>query len=204
MINIPVNFPACQYFPDTDHQVCYAFLDFFEANGGIAQFGYPISDLEFQEGRLVQYFQRACFEWHPDLASGRRVVLADLGQRYFDLRHEDPQRLRPSNTIHTILSLHARAFPEIAVMPPGKGNQFLYVIVQDQNLIPVSNATVVLTVKYPSGKEDQIVNTTDSNGIAKTQVTLLNEQTKGLVEVGIKVSYNSLEQTTTRTSFRIW
>jgi hypothetical protein len=201
VVPIPMNFPACQYFPDTSHQVCYAFLDFFRANGGIAQFGYPISDLEFQQGRLVQYFQRACFEWHPELAPGERVVLADLGQRYFDLLHEDPQRLRSNPIIHTILSLQARAFPELAVIAP-QGKQTIYVIVQDQNFEPVSNATVVFTIKYTSGDEKSLVHLTDNNGITNIPFDV-KDNASGIVEVGIKVSFDSMEQTT-RTSFRIW
>lgn len=193
---------ACEYFPDTGHQVCYSFLDFFKTNGGIAQFGYPISDLEYHEGRIVQWFQRASFEWHPELPPGARVVLADLGQRYFDVRHEDPVRLRPSFAIRTILNLQARAFPETPVMsPPGK--QSIYVILQDQNLLPVSGVTVILTVVYPSGKEaSYLAEPTDSNGITKVQFRV-NEQNKGTVEVNIKASFDSLEQNT-RTSFRIW
>jgi hypothetical protein len=205
VLPIPLNFPACQYFPETEHQICYAFLDFFKANGGIAQFGYPISEIEIHSGRLVQYFQRACFEWHPEFAPGKRVTLADLGLRYFYNQNEDPSRLvpKPENmTIRIILSLQARAFPETAVLAP-RGNQSLYVIIQDQNLMPVSNATVILTVKYPSGKEEPYVAPlTDDNGITKIQF-LVSEQTQGIVNVSIKASYDSLEDTT-RTSFRIW
>jgi hypothetical protein len=205
VLSVPSNFPACQYYSETEHQVCYAFLDFFKANGGVAQFGYPISEIEIHSGRLVQYFQRACFEWHPELAQGNRVTLADLGLRYFYVQNEDPSRLMPRSDptiIRTILSLQARAFPETAVLAP-RGNQSLYVIIQDQNLMPVSNATVVLIVKYPSGKEEPYVAPlTDDNGITKIQFPI-SEQTQGIVDVSIKASYDSLEDTT-RTSFRIW
>lgn len=204
VLSIPQNFPACQYFPDTRHQVCYAFLDYFKAHGGIAQFGYPISEIQIQEGRIVQWFQRACFEWHPELPSGNRVTLSELGQRYFDIRREDHLRLKSdSETIQTqtILRLQARAFPEIAVVPQ-QAKQSIYVILQDQNLRPVSNVTAILTIKYPSGNEATLVSMTDVNGVANIPVPV-NEQVRGIVEVSVKVSLNSLEQTT-RTSFRIW
>jgi hypothetical protein len=198
-----MNSSDCRSF-DTNFQVCYALLDFYESNGGVAQFGYPISNLEIQNGIYVQYFQRAAFEWHPEFAPGKRVVLADLGMRFFNTIHEDPLRLRPSAyTIRTILKLQVRAFPKTAVMAISpQGNQSIYVIVQDQNLVPVPNATVVLTVKYPSGIEEPNVLATDDNGIAVIPLTV-KEQIAGNVEINVKVSYSSLEQTT-RTSFRLW
>jgi hypothetical protein len=200
---LAINSADCQSFIN-NFQVCYALLDFYKSNGGAAQFGYPISNLEIQNGIFVQYFQKAAFEWHPEFAPGKRVILADLGLRYFNTIQEDPQRLRPSNnTIRTILKLQVRAFPKTAVMAMSPhGNQSIYVIVQDQNLVPVPNATVVLTVKYPSGIEQANVLATDDNGVAAIPFTV-KEQIPGNVEVNVKVSYSSLEQST-RTSFRLW
>jgi hypothetical protein len=58
-------------FEQTGKTLGGEFRDYWEANGGLAQFGYPISD-EFQEkstldGKTypVQYFERAEFELHP-------------------------------------------------------------------------------------------------------------------------------------------
>jgi hypothetical protein len=45
---LPDNFPACQEFPETGFQVCYAFLDFFKENGGAAAF---VAHLEFRDPR---------------------------------------------------------------------------------------------------------------------------------------------------------
>lgn len=62
------------YFSQTGHGLRGGFKAFWEANGGLAQFGYPISE-EFQEqnavdGKVytVQYFERNRFEWHPEFA----------------------------------------------------------------------------------------------------------------------------------------
>jgi hypothetical protein len=50
------------YFEQTGHTLKGSFQQFWQANGGLAIFGYPISE-EFQEaGRTVQYFERARFE----------------------------------------------------------------------------------------------------------------------------------------------
>jgi hypothetical protein len=64
--------PARTYFPQTGQFLGYGFRDYWENNGGLDRFGYPISP-EIQEvnpddGQVytVQYFERARFEWHPE------------------------------------------------------------------------------------------------------------------------------------------
>ncbi|CAA9250193.1 MAG: N-acetylmuramoyl-L-alanine amidase [uncultured Chloroflexi bacterium] len=56
------------YFPETGHNVSAAFRRFFEANGGIRLFGYPRTEELVEDGRTVQYFQRARLEWWPEAA----------------------------------------------------------------------------------------------------------------------------------------
>jgi peptidoglycan/xylan/chitin deacetylase (PgdA/CDA1 family) len=54
------------YFPATRHYLSYGFKTYWQQHGGLAIFGFPISE-EFQEGgRTVQYFERARFEWWPE------------------------------------------------------------------------------------------------------------------------------------------
>ncbi len=204
-LSISPNYPACKTFPETNHQVCYAFLDFFQANGGIPQFGYPISETEMQDGRIVQYFQRALFEWHPELPSGQRVGLADLGKRYFDARNEDPSRLLPDRDLNyprLILNLQTRAFFSRSVISLNNP-QTIYVLVQDQNFLPVANAKVAITVHYPSGNQYSFPSsTTDKNGMFIGQFPL-QESSYGVAEVQVLVSYDEIKQET-RSSFRIW
>lgn len=73
------------YFAPTKHAVGGRFRRYWAAQGGLAQFGYPISE-EFTErsdldGQLyvVQYFERAVFEAHPENAPPYDVLLAQLG-----------------------------------------------------------------------------------------------------------------------------
>jgi hypothetical protein len=72
--------PACTYHPVTGHNVCGGFRAYWVAYGGLAIFGYPLTE-EFQEGGLtVQYFERARFEWHPGVWPERYdVLLGRLG-----------------------------------------------------------------------------------------------------------------------------
>lgn len=61
---------GCRYFPETAHSLCPPFRDFWEQNGGLAVFGFPISE-PFDEANAengqtytVQYFERNRFELH--------------------------------------------------------------------------------------------------------------------------------------------
>jgi|GEM_PF-768515 len=70
--------PACIYFPQTRHNLCFGFRAYWQQFGGLAIFGYPITE-EFQEnGLTVQYFERARFEWHPGQFPQRYDVLLGL------------------------------------------------------------------------------------------------------------------------------
>jgi uncharacterized lipoprotein YbaY/predicted secreted protein len=92
---------GCRYFPETQHNVCDqpsgpSFLSYWSANGlefdrtrgksyaeSLALFGLPLTEpmtmtLEGQPF-LVQWFERARFEWHPDNTAAYRVLLGRLG-----------------------------------------------------------------------------------------------------------------------------
>ena len=76
------------YFSETLHSTSYRFLEYWIANGGIESFGYPISE-KFEEAsltdgraRLVQYFERARFEYHPDDEWTKQIKLGHLGREF--------------------------------------------------------------------------------------------------------------------------
>jgi peptidoglycan/xylan/chitin deacetylase (PgdA/CDA1 family) len=71
----------CTYYPETGHRLCFGFREYWEAHGGLAIFGFPLSE-EFDERNpdtgevyTVQYFERARFEWHPGEAGRPGLVL---------------------------------------------------------------------------------------------------------------------------------
>lgn len=70
--------PGCRYFPETGHNVCSPFLEFFETHGGVDIFSYPITEVLSDNGRQVQYFQKACLEWSPELSKVQLAPLGDL------------------------------------------------------------------------------------------------------------------------------
>src|SRR5207237_226004 len=72
-------------FSQTGMHLGGTFLDYWRAHGGLSQQGLPISD-EFTErsdvdGKryVVQYFERAVFELHPDNSPPYNVLLSQLG-----------------------------------------------------------------------------------------------------------------------------
>lgn len=75
---------GCRFFAETGHSLCPPLRAYWERHGGLASFGYPISQPlheQVEDGRtlLVQYFERARFEEHPDLPAAQRVQLSRLG-----------------------------------------------------------------------------------------------------------------------------
>lgn len=93
----PMPLGNCRIFPETGHAVCDAFLAAWQASGlnldgnaagsdaeSLALFGLPLSSLRAErlsDGRLhvVQWFERARFELHPDLPPPYNVLFGLLG-----------------------------------------------------------------------------------------------------------------------------
>ena len=65
----------CTYFAQTDHNACNGFRAYWLKYGGLSVFGYPISEEFMQNGKVVQYFERARFEWQPGSSSVRFDVV---------------------------------------------------------------------------------------------------------------------------------
>jgi hypothetical protein len=68
-----------QFFPETSQRVAEPFLSYWRENGGLPIYGYPISSAyEEESGLMVQWFERARFEYHPEYP-GHSVLLGHLG-----------------------------------------------------------------------------------------------------------------------------
>ena len=78
--------PGQMYFAETGHTLRNAFKRHWLSTGGLAQYGYPISEEFYEvnpvdgETYVVQYFERARFEWHPEhIGTQYEVLLGLLG-----------------------------------------------------------------------------------------------------------------------------
>ncbi len=85
---------GAQFFPATGHNVSGAFLDFWNSNGGLALFGYPVTEelteINTVDGKeyTVQYFERNRFELHPELVGSQfEVQLGQLGAQMYRQRY---------------------------------------------------------------------------------------------------------------------
>lgn len=80
--------PTRTYFVQTQHVVSGSFKQFWERFGGVAVFGYPISEESIEpnptDGQVytVQYFERARMEYHPEVGDTvNSIVLGQLGRQ---------------------------------------------------------------------------------------------------------------------------
>lgn len=77
-----------RYFAETGHNVPDIFANYWAANGGLAQFGLPLTEPYAQGSLTVQWFERARFERHLESKDTPYEVL--LGQLGRELRPDDP------------------------------------------------------------------------------------------------------------------
>jgi hypothetical protein len=155
------------YFPETGYVVSYAFLDFFRQKGGLDIFGYPRSQFLYENGHIVQYFQRTRMEWHPEDPSSTQMRLSPMGEMYVE-RFGVPADVAEAATFvmgvpPTVAAPTATPRPFVTelklnasvrrIITGREGNQTVFVYVIDQKGEPVPEALVTMVVHYPSGDQ---------------------------------------------------
>jgi plastocyanin len=94
----------CLTFQETGKTTCDPFSDYWESHGGLAQQGFPISDV-FQERSdsddkeyTVQYFERAVMEIHPENQPPNDVLLQLLGSFLYRQKYPNGAPNQQPNT----------------------------------------------------------------------------------------------------------
>jgi len=171
----PFNNGLRRHFPETAHVVSHAFLYYFEEHGGVDIFGYPRSEFMYDDGYIVQYFQRARMEWHPEDISGPQMRLTNLGEIYverfgvprgYDRPLNPPERIETSSltvALDRITELRIDASVRYAITGQ-EGKQTVFVYVTDQQRQAVPGASVAVTVRYQSGDARYECEPTNENG----------------------------------------
>lgn len=73
---------TCVFVSETGHNIHGAFWEFYWSHNGLENFGLPLTEAFLEKGILVQYFERAKFEFHPEYPAPYRVQVALLGLQY--------------------------------------------------------------------------------------------------------------------------
>lgn len=76
---------GCRYFAETGHSLCQPFLTYWEQNGGLERFGFPISEPGTETNAVgftgtIQWFERRRMEDHAGT-----VLLGLLGREVFGI-----------------------------------------------------------------------------------------------------------------------
>ncbi|HEY8598207.1 MAG TPA: hypothetical protein VIL85_07235 [Thermomicrobiales bacterium] len=84
-----------RFFPETEHYISGRFREFWDTQGGLFVFGYPLTNVfsfPSTDGKTyqVQYFERAVFELHPENAAPYDVLLTQVGRELANARTLDP------------------------------------------------------------------------------------------------------------------
>jgi hypothetical protein len=72
-------------FPETQQCIQGRFRQYWEQNGGLAVFGFPITAQQAGQTYVQQWFERARFELHPENKAPYDVLLARLGDEQLSL-----------------------------------------------------------------------------------------------------------------------
>lgn len=128
----------CKVFLETGYKVCGLFLSYWENNGGLAQYGFPISP-EFLEknadppagdGKVhkVQYFERTRFEDHPENGLSTQVLLGLLGSEQYQAKYAPiVPTPTPLPTVQPLVIKNKRDVEKIGTFTPKIGYKFVII-----------------------------------------------------------------------------
>jgi len=217
----PSNTALHHYFPETGHSVSYEFLRYFREKGGLDIFGYPRSEFMYEDGRIVQYFQRVRMEWYPEDSTGPQMRLANLGEICVERfgvpdgcdkplpppsRHDDRAPIETPEP--KVTKLHVTASVR-NVITGREGSQAVFVYVIDQQQHPVHGAAVKMVVHYQSGDQYYEFEPTNASGFTNFSFDILPAPPGRKVVIDVTVTYyddlvSTTSTGTTQTFFLPW
>jgi len=191
---------GCRFFHETGHQVCHAFLEYFENNGGADVFGYPISEFELADGRMVQYFQRFRLDWFAD-EQDQPVRPGPLGRLYLPTIEPEAFETEPSPANEAEGLIIVSSVKRASMMT--SGSQTVYLLVKDQNHKVLEGAAATLIAHFPDGDRMIIMPLTDSEGRSLVTFNFEDQPPGHSVSLDITVVYYGLTKVA-RESFMIY
>ena len=148
-----------RYFPETGHTVKGEFLNAYErVTNPLLLYGFPITEL-FDDPiyGTLQYFQKARFEYHPELPAGQRVQVSPLGDYLYQ-----PGPSLPSGETRSLPTIPHRIIRSACLssifMTPMAGKRFLACLSRTSKIITAAsqqyfkNARFEWHPEFPSGQ----------------------------------------------------
>ncbi|MGI8589067.1 MAG: GH39 family glycosyl hydrolase [Chloroflexia bacterium] len=118
------------FVPETGHHLGGPFLDYWRVHGGLTLFGYPISEEFVENGLRVQWFERARFEFHPELPANFRVSLGLLGDETM------VERTLPASEVSVAVGPAAARHLQLGLSQGGESSDPAFF----QNVVPLIGA----------------------------------------------------------------
>lgn len=199
-----------RYFPETGHSIQHSFFEFFDENGGLDSFGYPVTEFYVESDRNLQFFQRALMEWDPNTG----MTLHNIGEMWVDqnptliqMRDFVPELAQagervPSSTVTDALSLRASISVRDAFTGPNV-DQTVWVYVNDQKGEPITAAEVTLIAPFLPGVSAIPMPPTDEQGHTEVNLKWSGLEAGQSVVLEAQISYQGLT-TRARASFMAW
>ncbi|MCL5961747.1 MAG: L,D-transpeptidase [Chloroflexi bacterium] len=144
------------YFVETGHNLAYGFKEYWEKNGGLPNFGYPISEESRENGVTIQYFERARFEYHPENPKPYDVLLSHLGRAAASSRGVDtaPVPRDPSIPVYSsslwLKVIEVNLTTQSLVAYEGDAPVFKTLISSGNPWTPTPVGTFSIFAKYPA------------------------------------------------------
>jgi hypothetical protein len=166
--------PGMSFFPQTGHNMPLDFFDFWTNNGGVSQFGFPLTEeftekLEDGKSYTVQYTERARFERHPENGLLNTILLGQFGRRLLNSGGASPAPSAtpaPSGSPAPSSSPAPRPGAQITISPQQGPNGALFVVT-GVGFAP--NTTYYIRVASPDGQRqinfDDATMKSDEDGI---------------------------------------
>jgi hypothetical protein len=166
------------YFPETGHNVAWAFADFYAAMQGELLLGLPMEEAHLEGDMLVQRFQNGILEYHYDLPAELAMQLAPLGELYLTSLPADsisslatpiqPTSLPQAGPQQQSVTIETQV--RYAFLPMGETQEITIRVLH--NGIPWPQVTPRIVIHGPRADFSPEIEPTDAEGRASVLVAL--------------------------------
>lgn len=196
------------------HSVRQEFLWFFNQQGGLQFFGYPISEMYISGTQLIQHFERASIVWNKSKPIEYQFGLANLGSQWCSINKKCAADRAANFTTALptfVLTLPAalpkglvlKTLPEYPVFDVKTQRQTLKAWVTDQNGTPLSGVVVSFLVQYAVNSERYVTNPSDKYGYAPVMLAVRSYKPGDFVLYKATASQNGMAASDSG-SFVVW